>query len=88
MTKIFRGALLEQELSIAPTPGVRNTNHETSCWASISQRRQEMSLHIQIIQVGSVRNSVTQDIALDIALEKNVLYSVPENTFFPIRRDT
>ena len=64
---------------LAPTPGVRNTNHEPSHPATISLSCQEMSTHMQFVQVGSKRNSVIQD----STMEKNVPYSVFENTFFP-----
>ena len=43
-----------------------------------------MSLHIQLVPVGGKRMSVTQD----TTLKKNVPYSVVENTYFPIKRDT
>jgi hypothetical protein len=82
--QLFRGALPEPEMSLAPTPGVKNTNHEPSSWASISLLCQEMSLHMQLVQVESKRNSVTQG----TVLEKNVPYCVAENTIFPIKRDT
>jgi hypothetical protein len=78
--KFFRGTLPEQELPLASTPGVRNTNHEPLHLATISFSCQEMSLHIQLVQVGSKRNSLMQDITLG----KKVRYSVVANIFFPI----
>ena len=71
-------------LSLALTPGARNANHEPSNWASISLRCQQMSVHIQLVQFGSKRNPVTQD----ITWEKNVPYSVLKIYFFPITRYT
>jgi hypothetical protein len=83
LIKFFHGILLEHDICLVPTPGIRNTNYEPSKLVTNLQLPRDISVH-QICISWEQNISVMQYNTLG----KNVPYSVAENTFFPSKRYT